>query len=894
MTGNPLVDRNERSRRRLRQARNAMTIVFVLSLVLVTVPGRSEAAATPGSQGTDTSLPATDSQVTVKGRGAFSSLEITVNQTQNLVNQAVSITWAGGVPTGQGPGRFGRNYLQIMQCWGDDDGTVATNPGPAPEQCEAGASTAVYGGVNSSAFPNGFSTSRVISRQGWPNYSTGVGVLDPTTTNVWRAFKAVDGTVIGAHTDPKFNPAVEGGNYWLNPYFNVVTTNEIPAAATDVQGEGAELFQVATGLEAPGLGCGQKVEPVAGGSPKLPKCWLVIVPRSDPTAENAGTPFAQNADAFGVVTSPLAPEAWANRIAIPLGFNPVDSPCRLGADERRIAGTELIVPAITSWQPVLCSTADSPPYVYATLADPVARQQIVSPTVGSPGMAVTSRPIDPSQESAADPTVYAPVTLSGVVIGFNVERNPLLTSPQEEQDLAGVRVAELNLSPRLVAKLLTQSYRSQVDIITPAGYPWEAKNPSDLSTDPDFLRFNPEFELLAAGYSKNFSGLLVQAKNSDTARAVWEWILADPEAKAWLDGTPDQWGMKVNPVYATKAENNSTGVAFAADGPPENIPKSDPRCYDAPTLPTGVEPPLLCGTDWMPYQQTMRDGARVTRVADDGAKVATNAFALSPDQAWTRDVPQVLGRRSILTLTDSASASLFGLQTARLSRAGDDGGSRAFVAPDQQGLTSALSAMKPAEGSKMLVPDPTAAVAGAYPLSQLAYAQIRPLDLDATAREQYAAFLDYAAGDGQVPGLQIGQLPPGYAPLPDALTAVTAAAATTVRTLTAPPADPAGTETSSGTFPAGGSSNPSASPTAKRTTPTTTPVVAAESVPVVEAATGTPDAGPLTPVLALARNRFFIPGLAALGVIATLIALEITKWPRKATKAGAAASGAAS
>ena len=26
--------------------------------------------------------------------------------------------------------------------------------------------------------------------------------------------------------------------------------------------------------------------------------------------------------------------------------------------------------------------------------------------------------------------------------------------------------------------------------------------------------------------------------NSDAAQQVWEWILADPEAKAWLDGSP--------------------------------------------------------------------------------------------------------------------------------------------------------------------------------------------------------------------------------------------------------------------------------------------------------------------------------------------------------------------
>ena len=96
-----------------------------------------------GTAGTDVSLPKTDSQVTVAGRGPFKSLQVTVNQTQHLLNQAISINWSGAAPTVQNGGKtFFENYLQFMQCWGDDDGTNPDNPGPPPEKCEAGASTA--------------------------------------------------------------------------------------------------------------------------------------------------------------------------------------------------------------------------------------------------------------------------------------------------------------------------------------------------------------------------------------------------------------------------------------------------------------------------------------------------------------------------------------------------------------------------------------------------------------------------------------------------------------------------------------------------------------------------------------------------------------------------------
>jgi hypothetical protein len=86
----------------------------------------------PGSAGIDTALPATSSQVTAEGRGRFDDLAITVNQTKNLSNQAISVTWTGATPTITGPSRFAGHYLQLMQCWGDDAS------GPTREQCQFG------------------------------------------------------------------------------------------------------------------------------------------------------------------------------------------------------------------------------------------------------------------------------------------------------------------------------------------------------------------------------------------------------------------------------------------------------------------------------------------------------------------------------------------------------------------------------------------------------------------------------------------------------------------------------------------------------------------------------------------------------------------------------------
>lgn len=777
---------------RLHSAWLLAPLAILMTTVLATSGARADGTLA-GSQGTDTSLPATASQVTVKGSGTFADLTITINQTANLTDQAVSITWTGGSPTRPGPGRFGSQYLQIMQCWGEDDGSVPSNPGPPPEQCEQGAVGGTYEGVPIGVYPNEYALTRIISQSSWPNFTATRGYLDKRTAYSWLPFRAVDGTEVNAEFDPTFNPGIVGGNYWLNPYFNQVTTNEIAGAATGPDGKGAELFETLTGVQSSGLGCGQHTQPVPGSDKKIPRCWIVIVPRGTPADEDKGSGIEPEAATRGVATSPLSTLSWQNRIAIPIDFNPVDSPCVLGSDERSIAGSELVLPAVVSWQPNLCASQNLPPFSYALVSDGSARQQLVAHQQGAPGMAVVSQPLAAAALDPASPVVYAPLSSSGLVIGFNIERNASLAAPADSKLLNGVRIADMNLTPRLVAKLLTQSYRQAVDIVgqAPPGYGWDVKNPGHLGLDPDFVQFNPEFGVLQITDGRPFSSLQLPAGNSDAAQQVWKWIVADPEAKAWLDGTPDEWGMKVNPVYSTNTTINPTGIGFG-DPTPTSFPKADPYCYQAPSR--GVNgsllPPPLCGTDWLPYKRSLAEAAQAARIASDGAKVVDNPNAVSSADVWKRDVPQYLGRRGMLALTDTPSSAQYGLQTARLSRAGDGGPRRAFVAADTAGLTNGVTAMVAGATPSVLESSPLAVAPGAYPLTTMTYAALTPLALDQKARSDYAAFIDYAVGAGQVSGLELGQLPRGYSPLSDDLKAQSRAAADVVRTMVAPKIDP--------------------------------------------------------------------------------------------------------
>ncbi|HET7721567.1 MAG TPA: hypothetical protein VFK43_16480, partial [Acidimicrobiales bacterium] len=164
-------------------------------LAALAVPLPEPAAGTePGDAGTDISLPLTDSAVTVSGRGAFADMELTVNQTQDLTNQAISLSWTGAPPTVSEPTTFHSNFLQVMQCWGEPDDLVPENPGPPPEQCVWGA-LIPQGGQPTPGFANAYATSRAYTNRVFPNFDPDVGTVDEASGDVYIDFVAVDGTV---------------------------------------------------------------------------------------------------------------------------------------------------------------------------------------------------------------------------------------------------------------------------------------------------------------------------------------------------------------------------------------------------------------------------------------------------------------------------------------------------------------------------------------------------------------------------------------------------------------------------------------------------------------------------------------------------------------------------
>jgi hypothetical protein len=823
-----------------------------------------------GSAGDVVTLPDGPTPVDATGTGDFASLHVHVNQTQNLVNQAISVSWTGGTPSTMINGEIADNYLQLMECWGDD----GTGTGPSPSQCEFGAEapSITTSGVNPNpgAYPIPswtWAVTRILSKPGlictaqaYAGCESYDQLAQAATTNPAAAyvdasqgsealmpFQPVSGQLVPVTTDELcclFPPP--WANSWNeNSWFDHTTSNEVDLARTYPDGTGQVLFQVDTGEEAPGLGCGQAQSLPDGSTGPPPKCWLVIMPRGSPARENP--PGQTTGVGTPVQTSPLSPGIWNNRIAIPLGFLPVGTGCGSGTASRLLGG-EMAAAAVHNWQPSLCAAQTSTSYLYTGLSDDSVRSGMLNPAPDVIGGVVTD-PIDPSLNDPTNPFVYAPLTLSGVAIAVNIQRSPFDPKtggiPPDEVPFTGRPVTQLNLTPRLVAKLLTESYLGSMG---PAGAPpsyvqaWAAKNATSIFNDQDFLQYNPEFAELRTPYPVDSSQLVASLPSSDAAALVWQWILGDPAAKAWLAGTPDQWGMEVNPNYST-ATTGPEADPLGAFQPTNTYPKNDPYCFvpSGPNYQLGGSPPSearnLCQQDWAPYQNSMSAAAASVSTANSGSHTTFNPSAPSADTAWSADGPETYQQHAILGLTTTDQAARYGLPVAALSQDGNDT-TPTFIAPNQSGLLAGASAMQPSAVSGVVDPNPTTTAAGAYPLSILSYAVVTPLALSSTGQQAASAFLSYAAGAGQTPGFNLGNLPPGYVPLPSSFSAETTQAAATVLN----PASLEPTTTTTTSISAAPTPTPVATTAAPVAAPASAPAAPAASAPAPAASAATPTA----------------------------------------------------
>lgn len=688
----------------------------------------------------------TDADVRFGVKKDFGSMTLSVSQTTGLVHQGVTVSYTGVV----GGGTSGNgSRLNIMQCWGD-----AAVAQPDPDHCQTG-----VGGVD-----------------GNNNATQTVAEDDVELRNGGDAPRA------------DLMQFVDRAGTTTTKDFTKVTTNEFtnfaaPAKRTETA---TRSFEVQTGAEAPGLGCGYRAD-----VPSTATCWLVAIPINGDLYGNYGS--------YSAVT----PSLWAQRLQVKLAFAPVASSCGGGSRELTF-GSELLSDAMASWIPALCDTAKVAAG-FGVLGDPQARAQLASQTSN---FVFTSAPAPAS----AGTVLYAPVALSAVTIGVNASNSN-----------TGQPVSGIKLNARLVAKLITESYASGIDTTSAQlaqKAPWVAGMLPTLAADPEFRALNPT---LPYGQLLIQNDLVVTSTQSDAATAVWSWLLHDPAAKAFLDGCPDDASgdSVINPFYSTRsyAECADKASSLEATAKADRTATKVPSTYQdqaAVYPPTGaafpqpgffqhdaaVNPPTKYGM-YLELSLANIHPREATLLA--AGNDAARGFEPS-NTAWCPDVdgsvpacqgaPGTYGKyinasapylgSGVFGLTDTNTAARALLPTAALC---DVDGSHC-VGADSASLTVAAKAFQPTTVPG--VGEPAAHndyAAGAYPLTLPVFAEIATKGLLAADAKAYAKILGYVSTTGQRPGHTAGSLPPGYAPLTDSMVATTAATITALDEIRDPPLD---------------------------------------------------------------------------------------------------------
>ncbi|MBE1877648.1 hypothetical protein [Myceligenerans pegani] len=735
----------------------------------------------------------------------FKDLEVTVSQTEDLIDQVVTVTASGMAPTARG-GTGNSNFLQLMQCWGD----------PLSED------------FNKSCQYGGYSNIEVGGTGG------SHPVIDATHRGYYPEHQVKFQAVTGQENETVEIPTGPDTSYTsrgLGAFFEASASNEQPFVP--VAGDGTARYNMVmqSGAAQPYLGCGN---PETAGE----RCWLVVVPRGTRSGTPAdgsdtgrpadgtlcGRPGMGPSNVFGSATtwqngSPLSANCtfWDNRMVFPLDFrNPFRS-CPAGAAERRVAGSELIADAMSSWQTALCAGEDGATFSLNTNSGTLTRTQLLTgavdfAAVGLPLTPDTIGTASPEQLAAAD-LGYAPLANTALTIGFVA------------QDEQGKAYTNLRLTPRLVAKLLTQSYKWHVPNVLfgagePVGESYDVLGKLAVVDDEEWAALGNPTDF---GAWAKVTWIVSGPRGDDAIRLLWQYVQADADARAFLRGEPDPWGNTVNPYYLPARHPRAAGGGYDVDlseEPLDMFPKADQTLFpDKATATDEYKDEQIDSDSYSPYAEDLEDNAVRVAKADSRRVESWDKYYYIgvgiPPGRWARDAPPSPDRpRLMMGPVMTTSAELYGLSTASLALPLDEttaaenvADARQFVEADEESMSRAVAAV-PVDETGVGVVDVTDLPDGAYPLTTTVHAAVdlREGRLDPQARTEYAHLLTYAATDGNVITGDRGGLPEGYVPL----TAEQQAAALDLadRLLAPPGADPGPERTGSDGDGDGGSDSP--------------------------------------------------------------------------------------
>ncbi|MGO4257865.1 hypothetical protein [Marmoricola sp. RAF53] len=711
-------------------------------------------------------------------------VKLDVSETTNLRGrQELTVRWTGAHPSGglvndvnSGAGINTEYPFVLLQCRGVD------NPGKGqeqvrPETCWTQTAQERFTRDNSTGWPawrsDAFATAGQRART--------VSAPDPRPSECgrvalaerWLPFVALSGRTYAG------GPVPLGGCVGMAPESDEVGDGSIPSnstfAMTKGDGSGHAEFAVWTASENASLGCSASVAcslvaiPVVGISCDPYGTRLPVASRPSPADAATADAQCSKADTYtagqlrsdakltNLATSGAlwwAPSNWRNRITVPLSFAASDSVCKVvgGGKPQPVYGSVLLNELTASWQPKFCTDKGLFPVVHVQSSESAARNLL---SVGNVDAALGSRPLD----APSRPTVQAPVAIGGFGVVFKIDAAD------------GSEYPSLKINGRLLAKLLSQSYPA-LDFVK-SDYAALSGNPMNLTMDPEFRALNPGVKIDAANATA--ATIQVLSTDSDLVWAVTRYLDADPEARAFLDGTPDPWGMKVNPSYQD--------IDLPVDAWPQKDTWLAPDWYDdsdrnycyayspAPVLGLVANPTANISTIALNVQYAI-SAVNMACAATDRSDVGRLGLK--------KYGKQLVGSRFVIGLSTLSAASRYNLRTAALQTTSTvpsgsrftDAGGRTFVAPDKAGLTSAAALLKPDEEAGTWTFDyaglRTAAGSAAYPGLVPVYADVPTQGVEHETAVKVSRFLCYAATRGQVAGSANGQLPDGYLPLTDA------------------------------------------------------------------------------------------------------------------------------
>ncbi|WOQ18179.1 hypothetical protein [Raineyella sp. W15-4] len=690
----------------------------------------------------------------------FKNLQVTVSKTTDLDTEVVRVTAKGMAPTVGDPG-LRKNFLQVMQCWGPDP--LAAD---FAKTCQFGASDQTAGFASADDLMYHTIGQATYNRYG---YKTG-----------YLPFRAV--TKEESVTDQV--PAPGGGTLTRNGlarFMDPSTSNELPYVPIGGDGTASVAFETQAATAAPYLGCGS---PAAAGQ----RCWLVVVPRGTHAGEHPGATgecMPKNYDQnYAQIGSAVSPDCtyFADRLVVPLDFRDPTGNCAVGSADRAVTGTEFVAGAMSSWQSAACA-ATGTSFALTTNSGALSRGQLLT---GQADFVVGARPVTKDTIGTTDPALldgaeiaYAPLANTALTISYVARRS-------------GTAITEVKLTPRLIAKLLTQSYRDLTPIV--GLYPvtdaekaaqwegWAQQPPASIVADPEWAALGNDPQL------KNFTGatgsFVVSGPFGDDAiELLWRYVLADADAVAFLSGKPDPWGNSVNPYYLPPGHPKAKGGGYDVDlsrTAIDTVPRADQTMYpsveEAARTTKGQR---VDSVTLLPFSTSLQANAqRVFRVDTRYTGIwnklqfnsAGEAGAFAPVAS-----EQFSESQWIVGPTTANAAAAYGLSTAQLAiplstTTTNDTvrTARHFAGLSTASMATAIATDTPDPATGVASRDFTRLPGDAYPLTTTLYGAV---DLgcgrlDKAARTQYAGLIDYVEGDrANTPGTQRGQLPEGYTPL---------------------------------------------------------------------------------------------------------------------------------